>query len=148
MSLEQLLAWIPPGSPDEALARQVNFEQLPAHVAVIMDGNGRWASARGLERLHGHSRGARRVTEIVRACPDLGISHLTLYAFSTENWQRPLAEVDGVTTLTVVVLHTTRANRDAQLASGMERGLQHGLDRFERLITPASPPPTNAEERP
>ncbi|HQF96082.1 MAG TPA: SRPBCC family protein [Microthrixaceae bacterium] len=59
-----------------------------------------------------------------------------------------LAEVDGVTTLTVVVLHTTRANRDAQLASGMERGLQHGLDRFERLITPASPPPTNAEERP
>ena len=66
------------------------------HVGIIMDGNGRWASARGLERLNGHARGARRVTEIVRACPDLGISHLTLYAFSTENWQRPLAEVEGL----------------------------------------------------
>ena len=66
------------------------------HVGIIMDGNGRWASARGLDRLQGHARGARRVTEIVRACPDLGITHLTLYAFSTENWQRPLAEVEGL----------------------------------------------------
>ncbi len=66
------------------------------HVGIIMDGNGRWASAHGLDRLQGHARGARRVTEIVRACPDLGITHLTLYAFSTENWQRPLAEVEGL----------------------------------------------------
>ncbi|MBA3323895.1 MAG: di-trans,poly-cis-decaprenylcistransferase [Rhodobacteraceae bacterium] len=66
------------------------------HVGVIMDGNGRWAEARGLDRIVGHSRGARRVTEIVRACPDLGVTHLTLYAFSTENWRRPLAEVDGL----------------------------------------------------
>ena len=61
-----------------------------------MDGNGRWAEARGLGRVAGHARGARRVTEIVKACPDLGVTHLTLYAFSTENWQRPLAEVEGL----------------------------------------------------
>jgi undecaprenyl diphosphate synthase len=61
-----------------------------------MDGNGRWAEARGLGRVSGHARGARRVTEIVKACPDLGVTHLTLYAFSTENWQRPLAEVEGL----------------------------------------------------
>jgi undecaprenyl diphosphate synthase len=68
----------------------------PLHVGVIMDGNGRWAEARGLSRVTGHAQGARRVTEIVRACPDLGVTHLTLYAFSTENWRRPLAEVEGL----------------------------------------------------
>lgn len=66
------------------------------HVGIIMDGNGRWAEARGLSRIAGHARGARRVTEIVNACPDLGVTHLTLFAFSTENWQRPLAEVEGL----------------------------------------------------
>jgi undecaprenyl diphosphate synthase len=66
------------------------------HVGVIMDGNGRWAEARGLGRISGHARGARRVTDIVKVCPDLGVSHLTLFAFSTENWRRPLAEVDGL----------------------------------------------------
>jgi undecaprenyl diphosphate synthase len=66
------------------------------HVGVIMDGNGRWAAARGLGRLAGHARGARRVTDIVRACPDLGVTHLTLYAFSTENWRRPLGEIEGL----------------------------------------------------
>jgi undecaprenyl diphosphate synthase len=66
------------------------------HVGIIMDGNGRWARARGLSRIAGHAQGARRVTEIVRACPDLGVTHLTLFAFSTENWQRPLSEVHGL----------------------------------------------------
>ena len=66
------------------------------HVGVIMDGNGRWAEARGLSRIAGHVRGARRVSEIVRACPELGVTHLTLFAFSTENWRRPLAEVEGL----------------------------------------------------
>jgi undecaprenyl diphosphate synthase len=61
-----------------------------------MDGNGRWAEARGLGRLAGHARGARRVSEIVKACPDLGVTHLTIYAFSTENWRRPLAEIEGL----------------------------------------------------
>ena len=66
------------------------------HVGIIMDGNGRWAEARGMSRINGHARGARRVTDIVNACPELGITHLTLYAFSTENWKRPLAEVEGL----------------------------------------------------
>lgn len=61
-----------------------------------MDGNGRWAEARGLSRVAGHAQGARRVSEIVKACPDFGVTHLTLYAFSTENWRRPLAEVEGL----------------------------------------------------
>lgn len=61
-----------------------------------MDGNGRWAEARGLGRIAGHARGARRVSEIVRVCPTLGVTHLTIYAFSTENWARPLAEVEGL----------------------------------------------------
>jgi undecaprenyl diphosphate synthase len=65
-------------------------------VAIIMDGNGRWAESRGLPRLAGHKRGADRVREIVEACPDLAITHLTLFAFSTENWNRPAAEVMGL----------------------------------------------------
>ncbi|MCI4663073.1 MAG: isoprenyl transferase [Neomegalonema sp.] len=63
------------------------------HVAIIMDGNGRWARARGLPRIAGHRQGVEAVREIVKACPDLGVTHLTLYAFSTENWRRPPLEV-------------------------------------------------------
>jgi undecaprenyl diphosphate synthase len=68
----------------------------PSHVAIIMDGNGRWATSRGLPRLAGHKRGAERVREIVESCPELAISHLTLFAFSTENWKRPAQEVVGL----------------------------------------------------
>jgi undecaprenyl diphosphate synthase len=94
MSLEKLLAWIPPGSPDETLARQVNFEQLPAHVAVIMDGNGRWAAQRHLPRVEGHRAGIDSVRDVVETSARLGIDVLTLYAFSVENWKRPRAEVN------------------------------------------------------
>jgi undecaprenyl diphosphate synthase len=94
MSLEQLLAWIPPGSPDETLARQVNFEQLPAHVAIIMDGNGRWAAQRHLPRVEGHRAGIDSVRDVVESSARLGIEVLTLYAFSVENWKRPRAEVN------------------------------------------------------
>src|SRR5262245_66675836 len=93
MSLEQVLASIPPGSPDEALARQVNFEQLPRHVAVIMDGNGRWAAQRHLPRVEGHRAGIDSVRDIVETSARLGIPVLTLYAFSVENWKRPRAGV-------------------------------------------------------
>ena len=93
MSLDQLLAWIPPGSPEEALARTVNFDQLPAHVAIIMDGNGRWAAQRHLPRVEGHRSGIESVRETVEGSARLGIKVLTLYAFSVENWKRPAAEV-------------------------------------------------------
>ncbi len=99
MSLEQLLAWIPPGSPDETLARQVNFEQLPAHVAIIMDGNGRWAAQRHLPRVEGHRAGIDSVRDVVETSARLGIGVLTLYAFSVENWKRPRAEINTLMTL-------------------------------------------------
>jgi len=73
--------------------RQIN------HVAIIMDGNGRWATRRGLPRLVGHRKGAERVREIVDLCPDIGVRYLTLYAFSTENWKRAQAEVAGLMSL-------------------------------------------------
>jgi undecaprenyl diphosphate synthase len=99
MSLEQLLAWMPPGSPDETLARQVNFEQLPAHIAIIMDGNGRWAAQRHLPRVEGHRAGIDSVRDVVETSARLGIRVLTLYAFSVENWKRPRAEVNTLMTL-------------------------------------------------
>ena len=66
---------------------------IPRHLAIIMDGNGRWAKSRGLPRIFGHKRGAEVVTEIVRYCSDIGVSYLTLYTFSMENWLRPKEEV-------------------------------------------------------
>ncbi len=71
----------------------------PQHVAIIMDGNGRWATQRGRPRLFGHHAGARRVREIVRACPDEGVKYLTIFAFSTENWKRTQTEVAGLMAL-------------------------------------------------
>lgn len=86
-----------------AQTRADNLEDLPAtgphHVAIIMDGNGRWAQARGKPRLFGHQAGAKRVREIVAACPELGVKYLTIFAFSTENWKRTQAEVSGLMTL-------------------------------------------------
>jgi undecaprenyl diphosphate synthase len=93
MSLEDVLAWVPPGSPEEALARQIDFHRLPTHVAVIMDGNGRWAAHRHLPRVEGHRAGIDAVRDVVEASARLGIRVLTLYAFSVENWKRPAAEV-------------------------------------------------------
>ncbi len=99
MSLEQLLSWIRPGSPDEPLARQVNFEQLPVHVAIIMDGNGRWAAQRHLPRVEGHRAGIDSVRDVVETSARLGIEVLTLYAFSVENWKRPRPEINTLMTL-------------------------------------------------
>jgi undecaprenyl diphosphate synthase len=93
MSREQLLAWLPPESPAVPLAQQVNMERLPAHIAIIMDGNGRWAAQRHLPRVEGHRAGITAVREAVEGSARLGIGVLTLYAFSVENWKRPRAEV-------------------------------------------------------
>ncbi|MBP7242321.1 polyprenyl diphosphate synthase [Amaricoccus sp.] len=104
------------------------------HVGVIMDGNGRWAESRGMTRLSGHARGARRVTEIVRACPELGVTHLTLYAFSTENWRRPLAEVEGLMRIfrTYIASKTERlAERDVKVRFiGMRHRIPPSLGRL------------------
>ena len=71
-------------------------DPLPRHIAIIMDGNGRWAEARGLPRLEGHRRGVEAVRDIVREASDMDLEYLTLYSFSTENWRRPQAEVFGL----------------------------------------------------
>jgi undecaprenyl diphosphate synthase len=93
MSLQDILSVVPSGSPEETLARQVNFDRLPQHVAVIMDGNGRWAAQRHLPRVEGHRAGIDSVRDIVETSARLGIKVLTLYAFSVENWKRPATEV-------------------------------------------------------
>src|SRR5512139_909316 len=93
MSLDQLLAWIPPGSADLELARQIQADRLPQHVAIIMDGNGRWAGRRHLPRVEGHRAGIQSVREVREASARLGLGVLTLYAFSVENWKRPATEV-------------------------------------------------------
>ncbi|NNE51704.1 MAG: di-trans,poly-cis-decaprenylcistransferase [Sulfitobacter sp.] len=86
----------------------------PRHVAIIMDGNGRWATQRGRPRLFGHHAGARRVREIVEACPDQGVEYLTIFAFSTENWKRTQVEVAGLMSLfRRYITKETRALRDA-----------------------------------
>jgi undecaprenyl diphosphate synthase len=76
------------------LPLDLNPQYLPQHVAIIMDGNGRWATQRGLPRIAGHRQGARTLKELLRCCKDWGIKALTAYAFSTENWRRPTEEVD------------------------------------------------------
>jgi len=89
----KLEGFIEPGSEEESLVRQLDFSRIPQHVAVIMDGNGRWAKKRNLPRVEGHRAGAKSVQEVVESCARLGVKVLTLYAFSKENWKRPKKEV-------------------------------------------------------
>jgi undecaprenyl diphosphate synthase len=99
MSLDELLSVLTAGSPEENLARQVDFDRLPRHVAVIMDGNGRWAAQRHLPRVEGHRAGIDAVRDVVETSARLGIEVLTLYAFSVENWKRPALEVSTLMAL-------------------------------------------------
>ena len=99
MSLEEVLGWVPADSREESLARQIDFDRLPVHVAVIMDGNGRWAAQRHLPRVEGHRAGIDAVRDVVQMSARLGVGVLTLYAFSMENWKRPPAEVTVLMTL-------------------------------------------------
>ncbi len=83
------------------LLEQIHKDRLPKHIAIIMDGNGRWAKNKGLLRAVGHENGTKSVRETVETCAKLGVDHLTLYAFSTENWNRPKLEVDTLMKLLV-----------------------------------------------
>jgi undecaprenyl diphosphate synthase len=93
MPFEQLLASIPPGSTDVDMVGQIAPDRLPRHVAIIMDGNGRWAGQRHLPRVEGHRAGIQSVREVLETSARLGLEVLTLYAFSVENWKRPATEV-------------------------------------------------------
>jgi undecaprenyl diphosphate synthase len=101
----ELREYVQPGSAEEEILRAVDLARLPRHVAVIMDGNGRWAARRDLPRVEGHRAGIDAVREIVEACARMGIEVLTLYAFSKENWKRPRAEVDTLMSLLREYLH-------------------------------------------
>src|SRR5918995_3825144 len=83
----------PPGSPEELIVRRMDLSRLPRHVAIIMDGNGRWAKSRSLPRVEGHRAGVAAVRDTVESSAQLGLDVLTLYAFSVENWKRPRFEV-------------------------------------------------------
>ena len=93
MSLQDLLDVVPSGSEEQALLRSIDFSRLPRHVAIIMDGNGRWAKLRRKRRVEGHRAGIAAVRDTVEASARLGLQVLTLYAFSVENWKRPKSEV-------------------------------------------------------
>ena len=92
--MKALLAALRPDDPEWALAHGIDPERLPAHIAIIMDGNGRWAKRRGMPRVAGHKAGVTPVRATAETCAQLGVEVLTLYAFSVENWKRPRAEVE------------------------------------------------------
>jgi undecaprenyl diphosphate synthase len=105
MTVKQNLLELPP---------DIDHQRLPNHVAVIMDGNGRWAKSRGLPRLRGHQKGVDALKDLLRCCKDWGIPALTAYAFSTENWGRPLTEVEFLMTLFERVLRRELAEMMAE----------------------------------
>jgi undecaprenyl diphosphate synthase len=105
-----------PGSQDFALAREIDPQRIPAHIAVIMDGNGRWAKLRNLPRVAGHQAGVPAVRATVETCAQLGVKVLTLYAFSVENWKRPRAEVD---TLWRLLRHYLRSELSTMNENGV-----------------------------
>jgi len=105
----------------------VEFERVPAHIAIIMDGNGRWARKRGKQRLEGHRAGVENLREVLNACVEFGIQYLTIYAFSTENWARPREEVLGLLNILNDVIDT---ELEELHANGVQ--LRH-IGRLERL---------------
>src|SRR5512135_279786 len=112
MSLQDLIEVVPVGTDEEDLLRAVDFTRLPRHVAVIMDGNGRWAKLRSKTRVEGHRAGVQAVRETVETAARLGLEVLTLYAFSIENWKRPETEVK---TLMDLLKHYLRHEMDTLL---------------------------------
>ncbi|HEX9638185.1 MAG TPA: isoprenyl transferase [Acidobacteriota bacterium] len=136
-----MLAVVEPGSLDEELVRALDFDRLPAHVAIIMDGNGRWARRRGLTRVAGHRAGIDSVREAVETAARLGLKILTLYAFSRENWKRPESEVSTLMDLLKEYLRrelkTLKDNnirfevigRMAELPESVVEELKFGIDR-------------------
>src|SRR5437588_864015 len=128
--MKDLFDVLKPGSEDWALAKTVDPDRIPAHIAIIMDGNGRWARRRNLPRVAGHKAGVEPVRIAVETCTRLGIQALTLYAFSVENWKRPRAEVDTLWRLLRVYLRR-------ELPEIMRNGIRFGcMGRLDGLPVP------------
>ena len=131
MALADVLAALPSGSPEEAIARRLDFDRLPKHVAIIMDGNGRWAAERHLPRVEGHRAGIDAVRDTVETSARLGLPVLTLYAFSVENWKRPVTEVSALMGL---LRHYLRAELNNLLKNGIQFRVIGQLDRLSREV--------------
>ena len=114
LRMQALLEAMRPGNEEDALARAIDPLRLPAHIAVIMDGNGRWAKRRNLPRVAGHKAGMRTVRTVIETGTQMGLKALTLYAFSVENWKRPRTEVDVLWRLLRAYLHTELAEIERQ----------------------------------
>jgi len=131
--LREFESVIETGSVDEFLLRQIDSDRLPSHIAIIMDGNGRWAARRDQPRVTGHRAGAEAVRATVEAAARLGISYLTLYAFSTENWKRPRFEVEALMGLLREFLRkeirSLKANNIRFQTIGREQGLEGAVRR-------------------
>ena len=110
---------------------QINLTRVPKHIAIIMDGNGRWAKERGLDRSEGHRKGLDVVHEITDAAAEVGVQYLTLYAFSTENWNRPQAEVDA---LMALVVFGIERETPGMVEKGVRLSVIGDLDRFGRCL--------------
>jgi undecaprenyl diphosphate synthase len=126
-----------------ALKDRINKDKLPRHIAIIMDGNGRWAQKRGNQRIFGHRNAVAAVRDTVEAAAELGVGFLTLYAFSTENWRRPKVEIDALMSLLVSTIHaetkTLMDNNIRLLAIGNLASLPQGvLDQLENAIMATS----------
>lgn len=122
---------------------QLDKTQLPRHIAIIMDGNGRWAQARGLDRSEGHAEGVKTVRRITEAASKAGIDYLTLYTFSTENWNRPKAEVDALMHLIVLAIEREtpdliKNNVRLEMIGDASRMPQEARERLERCIEDTS----------
>lgn len=117
----------------------VNINNLPVHVAIIMDGNGRWAKSRGLERSEGHAEGVKTVRRVTEAASNIGIKYLTLYTFSTENWNRPKAEVDALMSLIVLAIEREtpdliRNNVRLDMIGDIDRMPDFARERLQKCI--------------
>ena len=123
-----------------SLIDKIDKSRLPGHIAIIMDGNGRWAKEKGHERSFGHENGVNTVRTITEVCSELGIGYLTLYTFSTENWNRPQAEVDLLMNLVVASIEQQtpdliKNNVRLTVIGDMERLPQFARDRLLRCIS-------------
>ena len=129
--MNALLEILDPGDPDRALAQSLDAGRLPSHIAIIMDGNGRWARRRSLPRVAGHKAGIEPVRIAVETCARLGIGYLTLYAFSVENWKRPRGEVDTLWRLLRIYIRR-------ELPNLMRNGVRvKAIGRLDALPAPA-----------
>jgi undecaprenyl diphosphate synthase len=115
------------GVNDMSVQRQINTAKLPVHIAVIMDGNGRWAIRHGMDRIFGHQKGVESVRNVIEAAAELGISYLTLYAFSNENWGRP---DDEVTALMGIMVQSLNDETDTLIKNNIRL---HSIGDIERL---------------